>query len=132
MKKNSMNNVDKDAILKMLVSGEIDVKIPKAVEVVDFQNGEFDRGEKGIMYWANLTVVDAEEIELLRGINLEENASPIKMKLTGYDNEDLSVLKGKVIDTSKMELVFTEKKTRVGNEIVGLAFKTDLNGLRAV
>lgn len=132
MGKISMNKIDKDMLLSMLVSGRVDLKIPQVVEIVDYQTGEFDRGDKGIMYWANLTVVDAEEIELLRGINLEENASPIKMKLTGYDNEDLSVLKGKVIDTSEMELAFTEKKTRVGNEIVGLAFKTDLNGLREV
>lgn len=130
MGKISMNKIDKDMLLSMLVSGRVDLKIPKAVEVVDFQNGEFDRGEKGIMYWANLTVVDAEEIELLRSIGLEDNATLIKMKITGYENEDLSPLIKEVLDTSETELIFVEKKNKLGgSEIVGLAFKEDLTRL---
>ena len=57
----------------MLISNENSVKIPQAVEVVDYQTGEFDRGgEKGLMYWANLSVVDVEELELLKSVGLEE------------------------------------------------------------
>ena len=72
MGKIPMSKVDKESVLNMLISNENSVKIPQAVEVVDYQTGEFDRGgEKGLMYWANLCVVDVEELELLKSVGLE-------------------------------------------------------------
>ncbi len=133
MGKIPMSKVDKESVLNMLISNENSVKIPQAVEVVDYQTGEFDRGgEKGLMYWANLSVVDAEELELLKSVGLEENAILIKLKVSDYNNENLEVLKGKVLDTKSMEIVFVEKKSKVGNEITGLAFKTSFRNLREV
>ena len=72
MGKIPMSKVDKESVLNMLISNENSVKIPQAVEVVNYQTGEFDRGgEKGLMYWANLSVVDVEELELLKSVGLE-------------------------------------------------------------
>ena len=86
--------------------------------------------KKGLMYWANLSVVDVEELELLKSVGLEENASLIKLKVSDYNNENLEALKGKVLDTNAMEIVFVEKKSKVGSEITGLAFKTSFRELR--
>ena len=129
MKKIPMTKVTKESLVDVVL-GQSEVVIPNSVTVLNYQTGEFDRGEKGLMYWANLSVVDVEELELLKSVGLEENASLIKLKVSDYNNENLEALKGKVLDTNAMEIVFVEKKSKVGSEITGLAFKTSFRELR--
>ena len=128
MKKIAMSKVTKESLVDVVL-GQSEVVIPNSVTVLNYQTGEFDRGEKGLMYWANLSVVDVEELELLKSVGLEENASLIKLKVSDYNNENLEALKGKVLDTNAMEIVFVEKKSKVGSEITGLAFKTSFREL---
>ena len=130
MKNVSMNNVNKDVLLEAL-TGEVNVKIPAVVEVLDTQTGAIKQEDGTEMKWANLTVTDSEDLEKLRSIGLEENASQLKVKLAGYKgDEDLSLLVGQLLDTSSMELVFVEKRTSRGTQIEGLAFRTTVEDLK--
>ena len=92
MKKIAMSKVTKESLVDVVL-GQSEVVIPNSVTVLNYQTGEFDRGEKGLMYWANLSVVDVEELELLKSVGLEENASLIKLKVSDYNNENLEALK---------------------------------------
>lgn len=131
MSKVAMNNVDKGILLSMISGEDIKINIPKVVKVVDFQTGDFDRGgDKGVMYWANLSVVDSEELALLEQVGLLDNANELKMKISNYQNENLDNLIGVDLKTSGMDVVFTEKNSNRGSEITGLAFKTDLNEIK--
>lgn len=130
MKNVSMNNVNKDVLLEAL-TGEVNVKIPAVVEVLDTQAGAIKQEDGTEMQWASLTVTDSEDLEKLRSIGLEENASQLKVKLAGYKgDEDLSLLVGQLLDTSNMELVFIEKRTPRGTQIEGLAFRTTVEDLK--
>lgn len=125
MKNVSMDKVNKDVLLQV-VTGEVSVKVPQAVEVLDTQTGVIKQENGTETQWASLTVTDSEDLELLRSINLEENASQLKVKLADYKGEDISLLVGQLLDTSNMELVFIEKRNPRGTQIDGIAFKTRL------
>lgn len=125
MKNVSMNNVTKDVLLQV-VTGEVNVKVPTVVEVLDTQMGTIKQEDGTEMQWASLTVTDSEDLEKLRSIGLEENASQLKVKLADYKGEDVTLLVGQLLDTTNMELVFTEKRTPRGTQIDGIAFRTTL------
>lgn len=125
MKNVSMNNVTKDVLLQV-VTGEVNVKVPAVVEVLDTQMGTIKQENGTEMQWASLTVTDSEDLEKLRSIGLEENASQLKVKLADYKGEDVTLLVGQLLDTTNMELVFTEKRTPRGTQIDGIAFRTTL------
>lgn len=129
MKNVSMNNVNKDVLLEAL-TGEVNVKIPAVVEVLDTQTGIIKQENGTEMQWASLTVTDSEDLEKLRSIDLEENASQLKVKLADYKGDDLSLLIGQLLDTSNMELVFIEKRNPRGTQIEGLAFRTTVEDLK--
>lgn len=125
MKNVSMNKVNKDVLLEA-VTGEVNVKVPATVEVLDTQTGTIKQ-ESGEMKWGSLTVADTEELELLRSVGLEDNVNQLKVKLADYKGEDISILVGQLLDTSTMELVFIEKRTPRGTQIDGIAFRTTLS-----
>lgn len=124
MKNVSMNKVNKDVLLEA-VTGEVNVKVPATVEVLDTQTGTIKQ-ESGEMKWGSLTVADTEELELLRSVGLEDNVNQLKVKLADYKGEDISILVGQLLDTSNMELVFIEKRNPRGTQIEGMAFRTTL------
>lgn len=132
MAKISMAKVDKEALLAMAIGEDVVISIPSKVKVMDYQTGTFKRDSGEEMFWANLMVADSEELALLEKVGLEENANMLKVKLAGYNNQNLNNLLGAELATDNMGAVFLEKKTRIGIDIVGMAFKADLNGLRAV
>lgn len=125
MKNVSMDKVNKDVLLQV-VTGEVNVKVPQTVEVLDTQTGVIKQENGTETQWASLTVTDSEDLELLRSIGLEENASQLKVKLADYKGEDVNLLVGQLLDTTNMELVFTEKRTPRGTQIEGIAFRTTL------
>ena len=125
MKNVSMDKVNKDVLLQV-VTGEVNVKVPQTVEVLDTQTGVIKQENGMETQWASLTVTDSEDLELLRSIGLEENASQLKVKLADYKGEDVNLLVGQLLDTTNMELVFTEKRTPRGTQIEGIAFRTTL------
>lgn len=129
MKNVSMNNVNKDVLLEAL-TGEVNVKIPAVVEVLDTQTGTIKQENGAEMQWASLIVTDSEDLEKLRSIGLEENASQLKVKLADYKGDDLSLLIGQLLDTSNMQLVFIEKRNPRGTQIEGLAFRTTVEDLK--
>lgn len=128
MKNVSMNKVNKDVLLEAL-TGEVNVKIPATVEVLDTHTGVIKQENGADTQWASLTVADTEELELLRSVNLEENVSQLKVKLADYKGEDVSLLIGHSLDTSNMELVFVEKRNPRGTQIDGVAFRTTVANL---
>lgn len=132
MTKVAMNKVTKETLLDLLSGGNVEMNIPNEVTVVSYVADSIDRGDKGLMYWARLEVVSTEELELLKKVGLEENANLLKLKLSGYQNENLNALVGRNLDTAGMELVFDEKKIRDRTDIVGLCFKSELKDLKAV
>lgn len=128
----AMNKVTKEALLDLLSNGNVEIVIPSEVTVIDYVDGNIDRADKGLMYWARLEVVSTEELELLKQVGLEENANLLKLKLSGYQNENLNALVGRTLNTAGMELVFDEKKVRDRMDIVGLCFKSELKDLKEV
>lgn len=120
-----MNQVTKEALLQ-IVAGEVNVKVPAVVEVLDTQTGVIKQEDGTEMQWASLAVADTEELELLRSINREELVPQLKVKLADYKGEDVSLLVGQLLDTSNMELVFIEKRNPRGTQIEGIAFRTTL------
>lgn len=121
----SMDKVNKDVLLQV-VTGEVNVRIPQTVEVLDTQMGTIKQENGTEMQWASLTVADSEELELLRSINREELVPQLKVKLADYKGEDVNLLVGQLLDTTNMELVFMEKRTPRGIQIEGIAFRTTL------
>lgn len=129
MKNVSMNKVNKDVLLEAL-TGELNVKIPAVVEVLDTQTGAIKQEDGTEMKWASLTVVDSEELEVMRSVGYEDNANQLKVKLADYKGDDISLLIGQLLDTSNMELVFIEKRNPRGTQIEGLAFRTTVEDLK--
>ncbi|MFT9225007.1 hypothetical protein [Liquorilactobacillus satsumensis] len=130
-KKITMNKIDESTLLD-LVLGQ--VAIPKTVKVVDYQNGDIDRGDKGLLYWANLQVVDTEQLAKLASIGMEDNADVLKLKLANYDNQNLADYVGTVLDVSNAGLVFTKSRA-TGNrsaEINGVAFRQNFDELEVI
>lgn len=121
----SMNQVNKDVLLQV-VTGEVNVKVPQTVEVLDTNTGVIKQEDGTEMQWASLAVADTEELELLRSINREELVPQLKVKLADYKGEDVSLLVGQLLDTSNMELVFIEKRNPRGSQIEAIAFRTSL------
>lgn len=124
----SMDKVNKEVLLQM-VSGKVNVKVPAVVEVLDTQSGVIKQEDGTEMQWASLTVTDSEDLEKLRSIGLEENASLLKVKLADYKSEEIGLLVGQLLDTTNMELVFIEKRNPRGTQIEGLAFRTTVADL---
>ena len=120
----SMDKVNKDVLLQV-VTGEVNVKVPQTVEVLDTQTGVIKQ-ENGETQWASLTVADSEDLDLLRSIGREELVPQLKVKLADYKGEDVNILVGQLLDTSNMELVFIEKRNPRGTQIEGIAFRTTL------
>lgn len=125
MKNVSMDKVNKDVLLQV-VTGEVNVKVPQTVEVLDTQTGTIQQQDGTEMQWASLTVADTEELDTLRSVGYEDNVSQLKVKLADYKGEDVNLLVGQLLDTTTMELVFTEKRTPRGTQIDGIAFRTTL------
>lgn len=125
MKNVSMNKVNKDVLLQA-VTGEINVRVPATVEVLDTQMGTIKQENGTETQWASLTVADTEELDTLRSVGYEDNVNQLKVKLADYKGEDVTLLVGKLLDTTNMELVFTEKRTPRGTQIEGIAFRTTL------
>lgn len=120
-----MNKVNKDILLQA-VTGEVNVKVPAVVEVLDTQTGTIKQENGTETQWASLTVADSEELEVMRSVGYEDNVNQLKVKLADYKGEDVSLLVGHLLDTSNMELVFIEKRNPRGTQIEGIAFKTTL------
>lgn len=125
----SMDKVNKEALLQ-IVTGEVNVRVPQTVEVLDTQSGVIKQEDGTEMQWASLAVADTEELELLRSINREELAPQLKVKLADYKGEDVGLLVGQLLDTSTMQLVFIEKRNPRGTQIEGLAFRTTVADLK--
>lgn len=125
MKNVSMDKVNKDVLLQV-VTGEVNVKVPQTVEVLDTQTGTIKQENGTETQWASLTVADTEELDTLRSVGYEDNVSQLKVKLADYKGEDVNLLVGQLLDTTTMELVFTEKRTPRGTQIDGIAFRTTL------
>lgn len=120
----SMDKVNKDVLLQV-ITGEVNVKVPQTVEVLDTQTGVIKQ-ENGETQWGSLLVADTEDLDLLRSIGREELAPQLKVKLADYKGEDVNILVGQLLDTTNMELVFIEKRTPRGTQIDGIAFRTTL------
>lgn len=125
MKNVSMNKVNKDVLLQV-VTGEVSVRVPATVEVLDTQTGTIKQENGTETQWASLTVADTEELDTLRSVGYEDNVNQLKVKLADYKGEDVNLLVGQLLDTTNMELVFTEKRTPRGTQIEGIAFRTTL------
>lgn len=121
----SMDKVTKDVLLQV-VTGEVNVRVPQTVEVLDTQMGTIKQENGTEMQWASLTVADTEDLDLLRSIGREELVPQLKVKLADYKGEDVNLLVGELLDTSNMELVFMEKRNPRGSQIEGIAFRTRL------
>ena len=121
----SMDKVNKDVLLQV-VTGEVNVRVPQTVEVLDTQTGTIKQENGTEMQWASLTVADSEDLDLLRSIGREELVPQLKVKLADYKGEDVNLLVGQLLDTTNMELVFMEKRTPRGTQIEGIAFRTTL------
>lgn len=121
----SMDKVTKDVLLQV-VAGEVNVRVPQTVEVLDTQTGTIKQEDGTEMQWASLTVADTEELDLLRSINREELVPRLKVKLADYRGEDVGLLVNQLLDTSNMQLVFLEKRTPRGTQVEGVAFRTTL------
>lgn len=121
----SMDKVNKDVLLQV-ITGEVNVRVPQTVEVLDTQTGTIKQENGTEMQWASLTVADSEDLDLLRSIGREELVPQLKVKLADYKGEDVNILVGQLLDTSTMELVFMEKRTPRGTQIDGIAFRTTL------
>ncbi|MDT2371328.1 hypothetical protein P6Z85_14555 [Enterococcus faecium] len=132
MQKISMNKVDKAAVLEILSGGDYAVDFPARVTVVDFDGGTIDQGEKGKMPWAKLIVASTDELKKLATVGLEDNANLITVKLASYEGENLNAYVGKVISTEPAEVVFQEKRSPRGTDIVGMAFKMELGQVKVV
>lgn len=118
----SMDKVSKDVLLQV-ITGEVNVKVPQTVEVLDTQTGTIKQENGTEMQWASLTVADSEDLDLLRSIGREELVPQLKVKLADYKGEDVTLLVGQLLDTTNMELVFTEKRTPRGTQIDGVALE---------
>ena len=105
MKKIAMSKVTKESLVDVVL-GQSEVVIPNSVTVLNYQTGEFDRGEQGVMYWANLEVCSTDELEKLTQVELQENVNVIKLKIADYKEESLDSLIGKVFATHDMEVLF--------------------------
>lgn len=125
MKNVSMNKVNKDVLLQA-VTGEVNVRVPATVEVLDTQTGTIKQENGTETQWASLTVADTEELDTLRSVGYEDNVNQLKVKLADYKGEDVNLLVGQLLDTTNMELVFIEKRTPRGAQIEGIAFRTTL------
>lgn len=121
----SMDKVSKDVLLQV-VTGEVNVRVPQTVEVLDTQTGTIKQEDGTEMQWASLTVADTEDLDLLRSICREELVPQLKVKLADYKGEDVNLLVGQLLDTTNMELVFIEKRNSRGSQIEGIAFRTML------
>ena len=131
MKKIAMSKVTKESLVDVVL-GQSKVVIPNSVTVLNYQTGEFDRGEQGVMYWANLEVCSTDELEKLTQVELQENVNVIKLKIADYKEESLDSLIGKVFATHDMEVLFLDKKTPRGVDINGMALKTSLKELQEI
>lgn len=125
MKNVSMNKVNKDVLLQA-VTGEVNVRVPATVEVLDTQMGTIKQENGTETQWASLTVADTEELDTLRSVGYEDNVNQLKVKLADYKGEDVTLLVGQLLDTTTMELVFIEKRNPRGTQIDGIAFRTTL------
>lgn len=125
----SMDKVNKDVLLQV-ITGEVNVKVPQTVEVLDTQTGTIKQENGTEMQWASLTVADSEDLDLLRSIGREELVPQLKVKVADYKGEDISLFVGHSLDTSNMELVFIEKRNPRGTQIDGIAFRTTLADTR--
>ena len=122
----SMDKVTKEVLLQV-VTGEVNVRVPQTVEVLDTQMGTIQQQDGTEMQWASLTVADTEDLDLLRSIGREELVPQLKVKLADYKGEDVTLLVGQLLDTANMQLVFMEKRNpRGGSQIDGIAFRTTL------
>lgn len=124
-----MDKVNKDILLQV-VTGEVNVRVPQTVEVLDTQTGTIKQEDGTEMQWASLTVADTEDLDLLRQIGREELAPQLKVKLADYKGEDVGLLVNQFLDTTNMQIVFMEKRTPRGTQIEGLAFRTTVEDLK--
>lgn len=125
----SMNNVDTDVLLYLVVGEDVQVNIPSVVKVSSFNVGTYKDNKGDSHPWGNLTVCDADELKKLASVGLEHDVQELKIKLKGYQDEDLKTYVGKNLDVSDLDLVFT---TDFRNNINGLAFRGNLAELKEV
>lgn len=123
-----MDNVTSELLLEVIKENDL-ADIPRVVTVIDYNIGTYTTRDGEERPWANLEVTDTEKLDLLKSINLEENAKVIKVKLGQYQGESLDTLIDKKLSTDEMLLDFTTD--RFGN-ITGLIFKTQLSELKGV
>lgn len=126
MSKIKMNKISQDELMGLVLSS---LEVPQEVEIVDLVIGDFKTNTGEIRPWANFECVDTYELELLKSVGLEENASIIKFKIQDYEGESLQRYLNKKIDVSDTPKVFITDKNK---NISGLAFRDTLENLKEV
>lgn len=96
------------------------VDLPESYLIRSVNVGEF----KGTSY-ANLTVIDEEELEKLKQVGLENRVQELKIKVTNFDGRDIHMLQDKKIKTHNFSFEF--KKMGDYNKIVALIAKVDVD-----
>lgn len=126
MKKIKMNNITQEDLMELVL---VTLEVPKEVEILGFTVGDFKTNDGQVRPWANFDCVDTIELDLLKSVGLEENASIIKFKVQDYNGEVLSGYVNKKIDVSSTSKVFVTDKNK---KITGLAFRGLLESLKEV
>lgn len=132
MKKIGMDKLNKDILLEIITGEKIALHVPKKVTVRKINTGQIERKNKEPLLWASIEVSDSEELQKLTEMGYEDNVGVIKLKIANYMNEPLDYLVGRELETDGLEMVFDEKNTPRGTELRGLAFRTELENIKAV
>lgn len=125
----SMNKVNEDVLLDLVLSGQ-GVHIPKKVIVIGYKDGTYKDNNDDEQPWASLIVNDAEEVVKLKQVGLESIANELTLKLSNYDGSNLDKLVGQTFGTENFDVVFQSKNSRFGSSINGVAFKIDFSEVR--
>lgn len=102
------------------------VTIPTSLKVIDINTGIMNEGEENQRSWANLTVIDTELYEKFESIGQEEYCPTFKVKLKGYNGEDLSQFQDRDISFEDFELTFVTDRYK---QPIGLALVLELNSI---
>lgn len=132
MKKIGMDKVDKEVLLELVTTSELELVIPSKVTVKKFNTGSIERKNQEPMAWANLEVSDSEELRVLSELGYEDNVGITRIKIANYSSEPLDYLVGKEVSTEGMEIVFHEKKVGNRTDIDSLAFRSELKDIKVV
>lgn len=114
---------------KLLEAVAPNVHIPETSKVVEINTGIMNEGEENQRYWANLTVVDAELYDKFESIGAEEHCPTFKVKLKGYNGQNLSTLQDSEIRFNRFEVVFLLDKFK---QPIGLGLSVELANMSVI